>query len=441
MTQSIFSKLFPAVVLLSCCMPVPGVAAPNDAEFVSQSVPLTLAPGQSTVVSLVMKNTGTNTWTAAGNYKLGTQNPQDNGIWGANRVNLDTAELIAPGQQKTFALQITAPATPGVYNLQLRMVQEYIEWFGGYSGNVAVVVGSSDTVTYYHNDAAGTPLLATDAGGNLLWKANYLPYGDKLNNPAGSSDNGLWYAGKPYDSNTGLSYMGARYYDPLLGRFMGPDPRGFDPNNVHSFNRYAYANNNPYKFVDPDGNSPVHVAAFVIGSAINIGAQMYGPENRSLGQVDWMEAGISGAGAAITGGIAGRFAQMALQGTISSRIAIGATATAGMLTGGGGAALGSAMHDEPQSLVKIGIGVASGAAGAAIGAKVDNIAASTLQALGRSSSGVANHVAEASRTATNFGAAATVEVGTSITASAGKAGADMGTAVTAKSAETWMQRR
>jgi uncharacterized protein RhaS with RHS repeats len=45
--------------------------------------------------------------------------------------------------------------------------------------------------------------------------------------------------------------MQARYYDPVIGRFYSNDPVGFS--NVHNFNRYAYANNNPYKYVDPDG--------------------------------------------------------------------------------------------------------------------------------------------------------------------------------------------
>jgi uncharacterized protein RhaS with RHS repeats len=47
--------------------------------------------------------------------------------------------------------------------------------------------------------------------------------------------------------------MGARYYNPVLGRFMGVDPVGYSETNIHSHNRYTYANNNPYKFVDPDG--------------------------------------------------------------------------------------------------------------------------------------------------------------------------------------------
>ena len=46
-------------------------------------------------------------------------------------------------------------------------------------------------------------------------------------------------------------YMQARYYDPVIGRFYSNDPIGF--RDVHSFNRYAYANNNPYKYVDPTG--------------------------------------------------------------------------------------------------------------------------------------------------------------------------------------------
>jgi uncharacterized protein RhaS with RHS repeats len=47
--------------------------------------------------------------------------------------------------------------------------------------------------------------------------------------------------------------MQARYYDPVIGRFYSNDPIGF--RDVHSFNRYAYANNNLYKYTDPSGKS------------------------------------------------------------------------------------------------------------------------------------------------------------------------------------------
>ena len=47
--------------------------------------------------------------------------------------------------------------------------------------------------------------------------------------------------------------MQARYYDPMIGRFYSNDPVG--SRDVHSFNRYAYANNNPYRYTDPDGKA------------------------------------------------------------------------------------------------------------------------------------------------------------------------------------------
>jgi len=44
---------------------------------------------------------------------------------------------------------------------------------------------------------------------------------------------------------------------------MGVDPVGYQLDNIHSFNRYAFANNNPYKYVDPDGRNPLILSAIV----------------------------------------------------------------------------------------------------------------------------------------------------------------------------------
>jgi len=46
-----------------------------------------------------------------------------------------------------------------------------------------------------------------------------------------------------------------RYYDPGIGRFLSVDPVTADGNTGGNFNRYWYANNNPYKFTDPDGRT------------------------------------------------------------------------------------------------------------------------------------------------------------------------------------------
>ncbi|WP_438864318.1 RHS repeat-associated core domain-containing protein [Neptunicella sp.] len=59
--------------------------------------------------------------------------------------------------------------------------------------------------------------------------------------------------------------MQARYYDPVIGRFYSNDPIGF--RDVHSFNRYAYANNNPYKYVDPDGKENEYAALTLVVAA------------------------------------------------------------------------------------------------------------------------------------------------------------------------------
>jgi RHS repeat-associated protein len=131
---------------------------------------------------------------------------------------------------------------------------------------VALICASAaaqPVVTYFHNDLSGSPAMATDAAGQMLWKESYRPYGSKHTNGAESNKDAIGFTGRPFDAATGLSYMDARYYDPVLGRFMGVDPAAAAPGNVHSINRYAYANNSPLKYVDPDGNSPLDVAFLV----------------------------------------------------------------------------------------------------------------------------------------------------------------------------------
>ena len=47
------------------------------------------------------------------------------------------------------------------------------------------------------------------------------------------------------------------YYDPVVGRFLSVDPDPVSTETAWNFNRYGYANNNPYTFVDPDGRAAV----------------------------------------------------------------------------------------------------------------------------------------------------------------------------------------
>ena len=131
-------------MLLSSLAAAGAAHAANNAAFVSQNVPAGMAPGQTYAVSVTMQNTGTTTWTAAGAYRLGSQNPQDNTTWGTNRVSLPSGSSVAPGANVTFSFNVTAPATKGTYNFQWRIVQDGVEWFGALSTNVAVKDGLND---------------------------------------------------------------------------------------------------------------------------------------------------------------------------------------------------------------------------------------------------------------------------------------------------------
>jgi len=112
----------------------------NNASFVSQVVP-TLEKGETITVSITMKNTGTTTWTPEGNFKLGSQSPEDNTIWGLDRVNLNVDESIAPNFEKTFTFEIVVPNSDGIYNFQWKMIQEGEEWFGSKSAIQQLTLG------------------------------------------------------------------------------------------------------------------------------------------------------------------------------------------------------------------------------------------------------------------------------------------------------------
>lgn len=117
-----------------------------------------------------------------------------------------------------------------------------------------------EVVTYYHNDLAGSPLAATDEDAFVLWREDFTPFGERVLQQTNAGDNHRWFTGHPHNDDTGLTYAGARHYDPMLGRFMSVDPVGVTPENQFSFSRYAYGNNNPYAYNDPNGEFPTTIA-------------------------------------------------------------------------------------------------------------------------------------------------------------------------------------
>ncbi len=93
-----------------------------------------------------MQNVGSMTWTAAQNFRLGSQHPQDNATWGLARVFLAVGDNIGPGGIKTFSFTITAPAAPGQYYFQWQMLREGVSWFGTKSVDTTVTLPSTTEI-------------------------------------------------------------------------------------------------------------------------------------------------------------------------------------------------------------------------------------------------------------------------------------------------------
>ena len=119
-----------------------------------------------------------------------------------------------------------------------------------YLGNRLLATRKGTTVTWRHVDALGSPVATTNASGAVVERQQYEPYGAAQ----GGATDGVGYTGHVMDAVTGLTYMQQRYYDPQIGLLLSVDPVTAFSIPITQFHRYRYANNNPYKFVDPDGN-------------------------------------------------------------------------------------------------------------------------------------------------------------------------------------------
>jgi RHS repeat-associated protein len=86
----------------------------------------------------------------------------------------------------------------------------------------------------------------------VVKRNSYAPFGETF---APTVIDGTGYTGHVMDQATGLTYMQQRYYDPQIGRFLSTDPMPADPDSGANFSSYWYANNNPYRFTDPDGRA------------------------------------------------------------------------------------------------------------------------------------------------------------------------------------------
>src|SRR5579885_3885163 len=85
--------------------------------------------------------------------------------------------------------------------------------------------------------------------------------------PRGARHEAAHGAGAGPAGRTGLDYLQQRYYDPQTGTFLSPDPVDVDTSTGANFNRYAYANDNPYRFTDPDGRDSCSTGTHLSGQS------------------------------------------------------------------------------------------------------------------------------------------------------------------------------
>lgn len=175
-------------------------------------------------------------------------------------VGSGNVSYVYDGYNRRVRQQTAAGTNYSLYNsggqLMLRQNPAAMRTFALYLGKDLIaerdISTTANTVRYQHTDVLGSVIAESNSAGAITSSSVYQPFGERV----GGQKVGVGFTGHLEDPDIELTYMQQRYYDPVIGRFYSNDPVGFGADNPMMFNRYAYANNNPYKYVDPDGNAP-----------------------------------------------------------------------------------------------------------------------------------------------------------------------------------------
>ncbi|WP_346342917.1 RHS repeat-associated core domain-containing protein [Streptomyces sp. SID5614] len=118
-------------------------------------------------------------------------------------------------------------------------------------GGKVVAIRTASSLTWTASDHNGTANVQVDAATQAVTRRQMTPFGE-----ARGSTPQTWAGSKGFVNGTqdptGLTHLGAREYDPSTGRFISVDPIA-DLKDPQQINGYAYSNNNPVTFADPDG--------------------------------------------------------------------------------------------------------------------------------------------------------------------------------------------
>ena len=139
--------------------------------------------------------------------------------------------------------------------------------------------GTRQGTYYVLTDNIGSVSVVTDGFGNIINRYYYTAWGGRVRTDNGEYDHATYFGDEGGDvtdrgytchehlTPLNLIDMNGRIYDPVLARFLSPDPYIQAPDFTQNYNRYAYCLNNPFKYTDPSGENPLIVAA-VIGAIV-----------------------------------------------------------------------------------------------------------------------------------------------------------------------------
>ena len=134
----------------------------------------------------------------------------------------------------------------------------------------STALAQTPQVSYLTADHLGSPRVITDQNGKVTTRKDYMAFGDEASSAQrtsgisyDSSETRKGYTGYEKDSESGLEFAQARYYNATHGRFTSVDPLTASASikNPQTFNRYSYVLNSPYKFTDPLGLLSVTTSA------------------------------------------------------------------------------------------------------------------------------------------------------------------------------------
>ncbi|MEU9342089.1 RHS repeat-associated core domain-containing protein [Streptomyces sp. NPDC048278] len=125
-----------------------------------------------------------------------------------------------------------------------------------YPAGDATAVRTEAGLSWMVDDHHGTASMTVDATTQAVTRRYTKPFGEARGTTPSAWPDDKGFLGKPADTDTGLTHVGAREYDPTSGRFLSADPV-LAPDDHESLNGYAYSNNTPVTKSDPTGLRPI----------------------------------------------------------------------------------------------------------------------------------------------------------------------------------------